>query len=128
MRTASCATGALLVLLIGQSVWAAKGAIPSDYHGMWGAGSCASPLFYFRIEASGIQGYSPNKRIPVADWEVQETSQAASGIAFETLEANTGVGTYMEISRIRGGRLHVLVRTSKGTEQFELEECSQHTQ
>ncbi|MCP4329710.1 MAG: hypothetical protein GY791_14885 [Alphaproteobacteria bacterium] len=124
MKTVTGAICALLVLLISQDAWAAKGAIPPDYHGMWGAGGCSSPLFFFHIEASGIQGYGPDKRTPAGNWDVRKASQTADGIAFDTPETNTGKDFYMEISKVREGWLSIKMRTADGTDQAEFEECS----
>ncbi len=128
MKAITGATCALLVLLMSQDAWAAKGAIPPAYHGMWGAGSCASPLFFFHIEASGIQGYGPDKRTPAGNWDIREASQTADGIAFDTPEINTGKDFHMEISELRDGWLRILMRTVEGTDQAEFEKCSPYNQ
>lgn len=128
MRAITGAALALLALSISQTTWAAEGAIPETYHGMWGAGGCANPQFFLDIEASGIQGYGPDKRTPAGNWDVRKTSQIADGIAFDTPETNTGKDFHMELSKAREGWLLIKIRSVDGADQGEFEECSPHNQ
>ena len=54
-----------LALIMSTPLWAEEGAIPNEYHGMWAVGVCSAPKYHLHIEASGIQGYGPDKRTPV---------------------------------------------------------------
>lgn len=114
----------LLVAIVPMIGVVAAAPVPADYHGMWAAGSCATPKFHMHIENTGIQLYEPDKRTPAGDWDVSDPKKVPGGTGFTIKDTNAGTKSSIEFVKLANGRLAFREKGAT-VSTVELEKCAQ---
>ena len=111
----------LVIVGLPVSTWAAKGAIPEDYHGIWATGGRSQLKYHLHVEGSGMQMYGPDRRTPLGNRDVRKLESAGKGIRIVTPETNSQKPTHMKLQLESKDHLSFTVDMggNGGTDQLE---------
>ncbi|WP_454061833.1 hypothetical protein [Candidatus Nitrospira salsa] len=87
----------------------AQGAIPNDFHGMWGAGGCDKAKYYMRIKENSMQMYAADKQMSLGSWNTPTITNKGTTIIIDSQETNSQQATHMELTKLSSGKITLLL-------------------